>query len=96
MEERYPGGAFDKAGVVYGHPALVEVDLLVRDKEHLLAEIKSSISRGDVAELQRVAAMYETEMGVKPKLCIITPYIDDKAKELAKSLNIDVYSATEI
>lgn len=81
---------------MYGHPALVEVDVLVRDKEHLLAEIKSSISRGDVAELQRVAAMYETEMGVKPKLCIITPYIDDKAKELAKSLNIDVYSATEI
>ncbi|MCS6784002.1 MAG: DUF3782 domain-containing protein [Candidatus Caldarchaeum sp.] len=89
-------GIYDREGYVYGYPSLVEVDVLVRDAEHILVEVKSSVSRGDVAELLKSAALYEKEMKVKPKLAIVSAYVDDKAKELAKSLGIAVYSSTEI
>ncbi|MCS7133833.1 MAG: DUF3782 domain-containing protein [Candidatus Caldarchaeum sp.] len=89
-------GIYDREGYVYGYPSLVEVDVLVRDAEHILVEVKSSVSRGDVAELLKSAALYEKEMKVKPKLAIVSAYVDDKAKELAKSLGIAIYSSTEI
>jgi len=42
---------YDAEGLVYGHPSVVEADLLVRDGEHILVEFKSSADRADVGEL---------------------------------------------
>ena len=97
--ERYFGGRverwthYDEEGFVFGFPSLVEVDMVISDKEHILVEIKSSVSRADVYEFWRVGQLYERIRGVKPRLAIISPFIREEAKKLAKELGIDVYTS---
>ena len=31
---------YDEKGIVYGHSAVIDIDVVVRDKEHILIEIK--------------------------------------------------------
>ncbi len=85
---------YDSDGEVYGRPSVVEVDLLIKDGVHILVEVKTSISRGDVLEFSRVGKFYEKVCGVKPRLVMISPYVDVRAYELAKDLGIEVYSQT--
>jgi len=85
---------YDEEGFVYGHPSIVEADVVVRDGEHILIEVKSSVSRGDVYELWRVAQLYERRTGVKPKLVIVSPFADSKAQQVAQKLGIRVISGT--
>jgi hypothetical protein len=96
--ERYFGGDVrhwmheDETGFVFGHPALVEVDLLIRDKELVLVEVKSSISRGDLATLLRKGKLYEQVEGVKPSLAIVSPYVEEDAVADARVLGISVFT----
>ena len=83
---------YDAEGEVYGKPSIVEVDIIIKDDTHILVEVKPSISRGDVAEFLRISKLYERVCRVKPKLVIISPYIDLRAYELAKELGIEVYT----
>jgi len=85
---------YDSDGEVYGRPSVVEVDLLIKDGVHILVEVKSSISKGDVLEFLRIGRFYEKVCGVKPRLVMISPYVDVRAYELAKDLGIEVYSQT--
>jgi len=80
----------DDKGFVYGYPSVVEVDIVVRDKEHVLVEVKSRVSKGDVAELYRIMKLYERVKGVKPKAVIIGGLIDPEAYEAAAKLNVEV------
>ncbi|GGI70791.1 hypothetical protein GCM10007112_04690 [Vulcanisaeta souniana JCM 11219] len=82
----------DIGGEVYGHPAIIDVDIVVRDGTYILVEVKSSLSRGDVAEFWRIGRLYEKVNGIKPRLVMISPYVDDRAMELAKSLGIEIYT----
>ena len=84
---------FDREGRVFGYPSLVEVDLVVRDGKHIRIEVKSSVSRGDVIELAKIGELYESSTGVKPELAVVSPFVDDKAREAAKALGIKVYTA---
>jgi len=81
----------DREGYVYGYPSVVEVDLVIRDKEHILIEVKSSTNTGDVLEFKKIGELYEKVTGVKPRLVIVTSYAYEKAKEIAKALGIEVY-----
>ena len=84
----------DKDGYVFGHPSIIQMDVVVKNGEHWLIEIKSSASRGDVSTLHRMGMLYEKEKGVKPaKLILVSPFVEDKAKAIASSLNIDVYTS---
>ncbi len=85
---------FDREGVVYGHPSQIDVDLVVKDGVHILVEVKASASSGDVLELFRIGQLYEAITGVKPRLVLVTPYIDDRGLRKAKKLGVEVYSAT--
>ena len=85
----------DKDGVVYEHPSIIEVDLVIRDREHLLIEVKSSVRKSDVTELKRVGELYEKVKGVKPRLIIVSPYVDEKARETAEALGIEMYMSIE-
>ncbi len=85
----------DDEGLVYGHPSDVEVDVLVKDDQHILIEVKSRVSKGDVAELYRIGLLYEKKRGVKPKLLIIGGFIDEGAKALAKELNVEIRPIVE-
>jgi len=82
----------DEAGEVYGYPSVVEVDVVVRNGIHTLVEVKSSISRGDVLEFWRIGRLYERVTGIKPRLVMISPYVDEKALESATNLGIEIYT----
>jgi len=81
---------YDEQGYVYGYPTTIHVDVLVRDHEHIVVEYKAHADRGDVAELYRIAQLYEKATGVKPKALLVAPTITRRAKELAEKLSIEV------
>ena len=87
---------YDEKGLVYGHPSMIDVDVLIRDSEHILIEIKSHVRKGDVAELLRISQLYQEKTGVTPRLVIVSPYVDEKAKELAKIKNITIYTEKDL
>jgi hypothetical protein len=82
---------FDANGEVYGHSSPIEVDVAIKNGAHVLIEVKPSISRGDIAEFWRIGKLYKRVNGVKPRLIVILPYVDEKAAELAKNLGMEVY-----
>ena len=81
---------YDSEGIVYGHPAVVEVDVLIRDGTHILVEYKASADKSDVAELYRLGKLYEKVTGVKPKLLLVAPAVRKRAAELAKKLGVEI------
>ena len=80
---------YDEEGLVYAHPAVIDVDVLIRDKEHIIVEYKASVDKSDAAELYRIGKLYEKITKVKPKLLIVSPAIRKRAKELADKLKIE-------
>lgn len=80
----------DEEGFVYGAASDVEVDLVVRDKAHILMEVKSRVSAGDVSELYRIGELYRRVTGVKPRLLILGGFIDFKARGVAERLGVEV------
>ena len=85
----------DEEGFVYGYPSVVEVDVVVRDREHILVEVKSRVSRGDVAELYRKGLLYEKVRGVRPKLMIIGGFVDPSAYEASAKLGVEIRPIVE-
>ncbi|MEM2739567.1 MAG: DUF3782 domain-containing protein [Candidatus Bathyarchaeia archaeon] len=100
--EKYFGGSverwiyYDRGCLVFSRPSSVEIDLVVKDGEHILVEVKSSISKAEVDKVWRIGLLYEKAVGVKPRLTIVTPYIEPEAVEEAKKLGIEVYTITQI
>jgi len=101
LEESFPVSvqryhAMDEEGMVFGRPDQIELDLIVKDGEVIIAEIKSSISKGDVAAFIRKVEFYtkKEERTVTRKL-LISPMIDSSAKEFAESAGIEVYGYPE-
>lgn len=81
---------YDSEGFVFGRPSVIDVDVLIRDGEHILVEFKASIDRGDVAELYREGLLYERVNKVRPRLLIVGPAIGKRALELAGELGVEV------
>jgi len=42
-----------------------------------------------------VGQLYERIRGVKPRLAIVSPFVREEAKKLAKELGIDVYTSLQ-
>ena len=97
--ERFFGGEVrrwtyhDSEGFVFGYPSTIEVDLLITDREHMLVEVKSSVSRADVFELWRIGQLYEKLTGVRPRLAVISPFVRPEARKAAEELGIEVYTS---
>ena len=85
---------YDEGGEVLGHPSVIEVDLLIRDKVHILVEVKASTSDADISKLWKIGKLYERVVGVKPELMMITPFIDERGLKTAKELGVKVYTKT--
>jgi len=47
-----------------------------------------------VAKLWRIGNLYMRVTGVKPRLVIVAPFIDEKGLEVAKRLGVEVYTGT--
>jgi hypothetical protein len=83
---------YDKSGEVLGYPALVEVDITIKDQVHILIEVKASASSAEVSKLWRIGKLYEKVTGIKPRLILATPFIDEEGLEAAKNLGVEVYT----
>lgn len=92
--ERYR--TIDEEGIVFGKPDQVELDLLIKDGVLIVAEIKSSISKGDVVTFNRKIQVFEKKEGkAVTKKIIISPMVDARAMEFAVSSGIKVYGYPE-
>jgi hypothetical protein len=86
---------FDQDGIVFGHPSSVELDMVVRDGGVLLIEVKSHVSRGDLASFRRKADLYERQTGARAERLIVSPSIEPRALEMARDLGIEVSTSLE-
>jgi len=84
---------YDNAGIVFGYPSEVEVDIAVSDGKLILIEVSSHVRASDVLQFKRKAELYEKMTGRKPdRLIMVTPYIDEKALEAARQLGVEAYT----
>ncbi len=84
---------WDETGEVFGRPDQIELDLIIKDGDLIIGEIKSSMSKSDMYMLERKARFYEKKHGRKARrLIAISPMVEDAAKEVAKKLGIEVYT----
>ena len=88
--ERYED--YDHDGVVFGRPDQVELDVIIYNGTLILCEIKSSVSKSEMYAFWRKKDFYEKKHDRKAtRVMVISPMIDDRAREVAKKLNIEVY-----
>jgi hypothetical protein len=82
---------YDTLGEVFGEPDQVELDVVVRNGKVFVLEIKSSVSKADVASFNRKVAFYARKSGraVTRKL-MVTPYLDPRAHEISTRLGVEV------
>lgn len=85
---------FDEAGKVFGRPDQVEIDIVMKDSEVYLVEIKSSLDKAGVSLFERKARFYEEESGRKvAKKIIISSFVEGKRPaEMAESFGMEVYT----
>ncbi len=83
----------DEEGFVFRYPSIVDIDLVIKDGEVILAKVKSHIGENDIAILYRKAKFYEKVTGKKPdEIIASSPYIDENAKKVCEKLGIRYYS----
>lgn len=88
--------AMDTEGYVFGRPDQVEIDVVIRDGRAILIEIRSSVSRGDVAVFQRKAEFYTRRTGLPvARRILISPMIEPRAHDLARQMGMEVYTYPE-
>ncbi len=92
--ERYI--AYDHEGYVFGRPDQVEIDILIKNGEIWIMEIKSSTSKADVSIFARKVEFYERHENKKvSRKILISPMIEPKAREFAEELGIQTFTAPE-
>jgi len=84
---------YDEAGKVYGYPSMVDVDVTISDGKLILVEVSSHVRPSDISVFRKKAELYSEKTGKKPdRLLMVTPYIEDRAVEASKKLEIEVYT----
>lgn len=86
---------FDEQGFVFGIPTWVEADVLIHNGEHLLIEVKAHVSRGDISEFHRLGQIYEQVTGIKPRMIMVSPSVEERAADLARLWDIAIYEEPE-
>jgi len=87
---------FDESGEVFGRPDQVELDIIIKNGDVILCEIKSSMSKADIYSFDRKVAFYQQRHHhpVSRKL-VISPMVDNRARPVAEALGIEVYTYAE-
>ena len=92
--ENYLG--YDEKGEVFGHPDQIELDVVLKNGEVWVIEIKSSMSKADMYIFDRKVKFYEKKEGKKVnRKMVISPMIEEKAYEVARRLGIEAYKEPE-
>jgi len=86
----------DNEGFVFGQPDQVELDVIIKNGEIIICEIKSSMSRSDMYTFHRKVQFYEKLHNCKvTSIMVISPMVDKYALKVADKLGIEVYSFSE-
>ncbi len=87
---------FDDEGTVFGVPDQVEIDIIVRNGDLILCELKSSMSKSDIYTFERKVQYYQRRHGreVSRKL-VISPMVRPEARPVAERLGIEVFGYVE-
>jgi hypothetical protein len=84
---------YDHDGEVFGRPDQIELDLIIHNGTLIIAEIKSSLSKGDMYLFDRKVRFYEKRHQQQAsRKIVISPMIDDRAKKVAEDLGIETFS----
>jgi hypothetical protein len=87
---------FDDAGVVFGAPDQVEIDIIVRNGELILCELKSSMSKSDMYTFDRKVRFYEQRhQRQAQRRIVISPMVPQPARAVAEKLGIEVFGYAE-
>jgi len=87
---------FDDTGEVHGQPDQVELDLIIKNGELIICELKSSISKSEMYTFYRAVKFYEKRHGRQAnRLIVVSPMIDRRAYRVAKQLGIESYTYAE-
>ncbi len=83
----------DEEAVIFGYPSVIEVDVVIRDDRHVLVEVKSRVTKWDVAQMRRIKDLYERVKGVAAEAVIVGGFIDPGAWEASRKLGVDIKPA---
>jgi hypothetical protein len=84
---------WDDSGEVFGRPDQVELDVIIYNSTLILCEIKSAVSKADIALFERKVRWYEKRHSRKAdRRIVISPLADERAERFARELSIEIYS----
>ena len=87
---------YDEEGVVFDHPAVVEIDLFVHNGHWILGEIKTAVDREDVFIFVKKARFAESRLGRKAdRWIMISPFVTKGARKLLREFGITLYTFLE-
>jgi hypothetical protein len=87
---------YDGEGEVFGRPADIELDIIITNGTLMISELKSAMSRADMFAFYKKAKFYEKIHNREAdRLIVISPMVDDKAREVSRELGIKIYSYAE-
>jgi len=87
---------YDHEGFVFRQPDQVELDIIIKNGEVIIIEIKSSVSRSEMYAFHLKARFYEKKHNCKvTTMMVISPMTDQYARKVAEKLGIEVYSYSE-
>jgi len=84
----------DTEGYVFGYPAVVDIDIVIKNGRVIALEVTSHARASDVTALKKKAELYERVTGRKiDEVVISSPFIDASAREAAEKLGVKIYTA---
>lgn len=87
---------FDDAGMVFGAPDQVEIDIIFKNSELILCELKSSMSKSDMYTFDRKVRFYEQRhQRQAQRKIVISPMVSQPARAVAEKLGIEVFGYAE-
>ena len=87
---------FDDTGMVFGAPDQVEIDIIIRNGDLILCELKSSMSKSDMYTFDRKVRFYERrhQRQVQRKIAV-SPMVPPPVRAIAEKLGIEVFGYAE-
>ena len=87
---------FDDEGTVFGAPDQVEIDIIIKNGDLILCELKSSMSKSDMYTFDRKVSFYERRHQRRAQRKIaISPMVPPPVRAIAEKLGIEVFGYAE-
>ncbi|HXF68292.1 MAG TPA: DUF3782 domain-containing protein [Thermoflexus sp.] len=88
--------ASDPEGEVFGYPATVELDVVIRNGVRMVIELKTSAGREILPILERKVKFYEKRTGQSvQRRILVTPWYEPEVEEQARWLGWEIYGEPE-